>query len=107
MNIYQNLHSAHLMLWEPSPRKRNINNSVNLCMPVKSELNPGDLVIGEYGADGISVYEITEVKGIRPASVSKMNYVETVTDWKKKPISFFRGQNLENCSLGFQKLING
>ncbi len=75
------------MMWETSIRKRNTNNEIKFIVPTDQEVNMGDVIIGQYSAEQISCYEITEIRDRREASLIGKDYITALIKWtNKRPV---------------------
>lgn len=78
---YENKKEVHLMVWEENPNKRNSNNEIKFNIPKESIIEVVDKIRSKIGNGKYSCYEITEIKEVRPSSISTMNYVTALTKW--------------------------
>jgi hypothetical protein len=78
-NLLLNQFSCDLMTWEENPAKRNVNNEVTFYVDSKQDVNVGDVVVGNYTPEIISVYEILEVVERRSGAVTKKDYLTVKT----------------------------
>lgn len=79
MATLEHLKDFYLMVWELNQSKRNQNNTIKFNIKKHLEINVGDVLY----VDSYSKYEITEIKEIRPSSLSGLNYVTAVAKWSK------------------------
>ena len=78
---YVNQKDVHLMIWEPTQTKRNLNNEIKFNIPISENVSVGDQILCPKGEGKSSCYEITEILEIKPSTISKMNYVTAKTKW--------------------------
>lgn len=76
---YENQKEVRLMVWEENPNKRNTNNEIKFNIPKTSTIEVGDKIRVKIGNGKYSCYEITEIKEVRPSSISIMNYVTALS----------------------------
>lgn len=83
MNHIQNK-DIELMIWETHPERRKKNKfAVNVNIVKGRVLNVGDKFLVQTTMGNItSVYTVEEVKSVRPSSLSKYDYAETVCTWQ-------------------------
>lgn len=83
MNHIQNK-DIELMIWETHPERRKKNKfPVNVNIVKGRALNVGDKLLVQTDKGVVfSVYTVEEVKSVRPSSLSKYDYVETVCAWQ-------------------------
>lgn len=103
--IFLNKFSVDLMIWETNPKKRNKNNVVRFYLSKKNTIKEGDIVVGDFNEYGVSVYEIENIQQTKQGAVAQKNYVTAETKWSQKSPSFFKGKDLEQTNLTFQKLV--
>jgi len=86
-NLFQDQFSCNLMVWEVLPKNRNKNNEVKFYIDETSEVNIGDVIIGNHTPEQISVYEILEIVERRKGAVLKKDYLTVKTKHSfNKPI---------------------
>jgi len=78
-NLLLNQFSCDLMTWEENPAKRNVNNEITFYVDSKQDVKVGDVIVGNYTPEMISVYEIFEVSERRPGAVTKKDYLTVKT----------------------------
>lgn len=103
--VFLNKFSIDLMVWETNPAKRNKNNVIKFYLQKKTDIKEGDLIIGDYSEFGVSVYEVENIQDTKPGSIASKNYFTAKTKWSQKSPSFFKGKNLQQTNLTFQKLV--
>ncbi len=78
MTTLEHLKDFFLMVWKLN--QSNQNNTIKFNLKNHLEINVGDVLY----LDSYSKFEITEIKEIRPSSLSGLNYVTAVAKWSKK-----------------------
>lgn len=103
-NLLQNQAGCDLIIWETQPTKRNKNNEIKFIVNKNQPINTGDIIVGQYSAENISCYEITEIVERKKSGFSNKDYLKAKTKWSSKKPPFHEFNLLTNNS--FNKLFN-
>lgn len=103
-NLLQNQVGCDLMIWETDSRLRNTNNEVKFVTPTSQDVKVGDVLIGNYSAESVSCYEITEIVDRRKSALNKKDYLTVRTKWTNKKPNFSNFKLVTNSS--FNQLFN-
>ncbi len=105
--LFQNMIGCDLMTWETNPRMRKKNRTITFYVPTSQEISKGDVIIGTYDAEKISVWEIEEIEGRRKGNMKGRDYVTAKAKWYNGIKSLdFSNYNIDRTSVGFRKLYN-
>ena len=104
--IIENNFTCNLMIWETNPRKRNVNSIVNIVVPEDREVSKGDVIVGSYSAEKISLYTIDDVIERRASSLFGKDYLVIDTKWSNKKVEDWSIYNIEDTTHRFKALYN-
>ncbi|WDO13086.1 hypothetical protein MH928_17405 [Flavobacterium sp. WW92] len=103
MKVLQNTIGVDFLIWETNPNIRMINNTVQLY--VEEGIEPGDMIIGQYSATGVSTWKIEKIFEEREGNFPNKTHMIIQAEWSIKPTSFFLNLDCSQTSKSFQNLI--